>query len=92
MICVLFNMSLPQTISSLRAEIIIGFFTLEYSVTSMMAEIQKAPDNVLNRRQIELHGHECIIRREKLIYSILYSLVEITCLLKMKPTLALLFL
>lgn len=70
----------------MRAEIIV-FFHFDYLVTSMMPKTEKALSNVLNRWQIEFQANKSIISRKRLIYSILYNLVEIICLLKIKSNL-----
>lgn len=77
-----------QTVGSMKASIIVCFFTFKFSVTSVMPKTEEAPEHMLNRWKSFKYTNTQPNKKRGDYYSILYSLAGIPHLLKLEPNLA----
>lgn len=76
-----------QTVGSMKASIIVCFFTFKFSVTSVMPKTEEAPEHVLNTWK-NFKYTDMQPNKKGDYYSTLYGLARIPHLLKLEPNLA----
>lgn len=85
--CALCNSCLfHQTVSSMKASIIVCLFTFKFSIPSVMPKTEEAPEHVLNRWKSFKYTNMQPNKGETV--TPLYSLAGIPHLLKLEPNLA----